>query len=106
MPRQMALRARDSNPLLTIPQAARALGVSEATVWRRLRAGALPSVRRGGRRLIPARAVRGRRVMEAGTGELPAFTAENPLFAMIGMGRSNRKEPGSSDKYAVLYGPE
>jgi excisionase family DNA binding protein len=102
----MAMRVRDSNPLFTIPQAARALGVSEATVWRRLRAGVLPSVRRGGRRLIPARALRARRVLEVATGGLPTFTGANPLFTMIGMGRSNRKGPGSSDKYAALYGQE
>jgi excisionase family DNA binding protein len=103
----MVLRARDSNPLLTIPQAARALGVSEATVWRRLRAGSLPSVRREGRRLIPARALRARRAMEVATRALPTFTAANPLFTMVGMGRSNdRNGRGSSDKYAELYDQE
>ena len=101
----MSLRARDSNPLLTIPQAARALGVSESTVWRRLRAGTLPSMRRGGRRYIPTRSLRGDAAVEMATGALPTFTTENPVFTMVGMGRSNdEKGPGSSDKYAVLYG--
>jgi excisionase family DNA binding protein len=103
----MSLRAKDSNPLLTIPQAARALGISESTVWRRLRAGTLASVRHGGRRYIPTRSLRAHAAVEVATGVLPIFDGKNPLFSMVGMGRSNDEGgPGSSDKYAVLYGRE
>jgi len=41
-----------STGLLTIDEAIRALGISRSTLWRRLRRGELPSVSRGGRRLV------------------------------------------------------
>ena len=45
---------------VSIKEAAAALGVSTSSVWRWARAGELPSVRIGGRRLIPCDALRRR----------------------------------------------
>ena len=33
---------------------------------------------------------------------IPLFTKDNPIFRMIGIGRSGGAGPGSSDKYAIL----
>jgi excisionase family DNA binding protein len=86
--------------LLTVEETGRVLGVSPATVWRRIRTGELASVRRGGRRLVPrgalakaaSRAVRG----------IPAFTPGHPIFALVGAARSGGAEPGARDKHAIL----
>jgi excisionase family DNA binding protein len=52
---------------LSVPEAAAALGVSERTVWRRIRDGRLPVIREGRavRVLVEAGAVGGRAVREA-----------------------------------------
>jgi excisionase family DNA binding protein len=42
--------AQGTPSLVSVVEAGRALGVSLSTVWRLIRRGALPSVRRGGRR--------------------------------------------------------
>ena len=87
--------------LLTINEAIQALGVSRSTLWRRLQRGDLPSVRRGGRRLVrltPTRkAARGK-----AKSDIPPFTESHPLFRLIGAGRSGGQSPGARDKHAIL----
>ena len=87
--------------LLTITETMQALGVSRSTLWRRLRNGELPSVRRGGRRLVrlpvSSRATRGKT-----TREIPAFTENHPIFRLAGAGRGGGKSPGARDKHAIL----
>jgi excisionase family DNA binding protein len=86
--------------LLTIDEAIRALGVSRSTLWRRLQRGDLPSVRRGGRRLVRLttyrKAVRGK-----AAGDIPPFTESHPIFRLIGAGRSGGQSPGARDKHAI-----
>ncbi|MGH8168535.1 MAG: helix-turn-helix domain-containing protein, partial [Woeseiaceae bacterium] len=48
----------DRDQFVDVPEAGRVLGVSDSTVWRMIRRGALPSIRRGGRRLVPRRALK------------------------------------------------
>jgi excisionase family DNA binding protein len=92
----------DKKPqFVDVPEAGRVLGVSESTVWRMIRRGALPSVRHGGRRLIL------RRVLEKtnrrlSTKQIPPFTEDNPLFRLVGAGRSGGHVPGARDKHAIL----
>jgi len=85
--------------LLTIDEAIRALGVSRSTVWRRLQRGDLPSVRRGGRRLVrlTPKAARGR-----ATAEIQPFTESHPIFRLVGAGRSGGRPPGAREKHAIL----
>lgn len=84
---------------LTPDQAARALGVSRATLWRMLGSGALASHKVGGRRRIPAEAVEGLHAPA-----LTPFTLDNPIFRLIGVFRG--KSPGwSSNKYPHLGCP-
>ena len=87
--------------LLTVNEAIRALGVSRSTLWRRLQSGDIPSVRRGGRRLVrltmTRKATRGKI-----TDDIPAFTAKHPIFRLIGAGRSGGRIPGARDKHAIL----
>jgi excisionase family DNA binding protein len=82
--------------LLDVDQAAQALGVSRATVWRRIRSGSLASVKIGWRRRIPVGAI------STSTAEAPkAFGPDNPIFGLIGIGRG--RGPGwSTDKYRHL----
>ena len=87
--------------LLTVDEAIRALGVSRSTLWRRLQSGALPSVRRGGRRLVrltmTRKATRGKI-----TGDMPPFTENHPIFRLVGAGRSGGRRPGAREKHAIL----
>lgn len=87
--------------LLTIDEATRALGVSRSTLWRRLQRGEIPSVRRGGRRLV--RLTTTEKAARAGaTGDIPPFTEDHPIFRLTGAGRSGGKLPGARDKHAIL----
>ena len=94
--------ARAANPkLLSVTEAGQALGVSESTVWRLIRRGALTSVRRGGRRLIPDHALvrgAGRRADEA----VPPLAEDHPIFRLVGAGRGGGNAPGARDKHAIL----
>jgi len=87
--------------MLTVEEAGRALGISRATVWRMIQRGDLPSVRRSGRRLVPATAVdiRARRTRNR---QIPAFSNDHPIFRLVGAGRGGGQSPGARDKHALL----
>ena len=88
-----------SENLLTIDEAIRALGVSRSTLWRRLRRGELPSIRRGGRRLVRlTRKATRLKVVD----DIPPFTESHPIFRLMGAGRSGGQSPGARDKHAIL----
>lgn len=87
--------------MITVDEAGRSLGVSRSTVWRLIQRGELPSIRRNGRRLVPARAIqartRGRRAAS-----LAPFDLKHPMFRLVGAGRGGGKTPGARDKHAIL----
>jgi hypothetical protein len=87
--------------LVTINEAIRALGVSRSTLWRRLRGGDLPSVRRGGRRLVRLTMTR-KATREKITGDIPPFTENHPIFRLMGAGRGGGQSAGARDKHAIL----
>ena len=87
--------------LLTINEAIRALGVSRSTLWRRLQSGDIPSVRRGGRRLVRLTTIR-KAVRRKNKDEIPPFTEDHPIFRLIGAGRGGGQSPGARDKHAIL----
>jgi len=87
--------------LITIDEAGRALGVSRSTVWRLIQRGELPTVRRGGRRLVQASALR-TRAARPSSREIPALSEDHPIFRLVGAGRSGGKTPGARDKHAIL----
>jgi excisionase family DNA binding protein len=87
--------------LITVLEAGRALGVSRSTVWRLIQRGELQSVRRGGRRMILATAVRDRARRRRPAG-IPAFSHDHPLFRLVGAGRGGGRTPGARDKHAIL----
>jgi excisionase family DNA binding protein len=84
-----------------VSDASRALGVSESTVWRLIRRGALASVRRGGRRWIPHDAVT-RGAAASAVATMPTFDESHPIFRLVGAGRGGGQEPGARDKHAIL----
>ena len=87
--------------MITVDEAGRALGVSRSTVWRLIQRGDLPSVRRGGRRLVPATAIqKGTRRHRAG--QIPPFSHDHPMFRLAGAGRGGGRTPGARDKHAIL----
>ena len=86
--------------LITVSEAGRILGVSESTVWRRIRSGALPSVRRNGRRLVPRRALK--RASARRFSAIPPFTPDHALLALAGAGRGGGRRPGAREKHAIL----
>ena len=87
--------------LLTVEEAGRRLGVSRSTIWRRIQRGELKTVRRGGRRLVQAAAVRARAEV-GGRRRIPALTDAHPIFRLVGAGRSGGATPGARDKHAIL----
>ena len=95
------MSAQTPTRLVTVPEAGEALGVSESTVWRLIRRGALPSVRRDGRRLIPRNAL-AKRTAGRARAALPAMTPDHPIFRLVGAGRSGGRPPGARDKHAIL----
>lgn len=86
---------------LSVEDAGAVLGVSSATVWRMIRRGELPTVRRNGRRLVLSQGLVKRRRQSAGR-DIPPLTRSHPIFKMIGAGRSGGRPPGASDKHAIL----
>ena len=87
--------------LISVEAAGRALGVSRSTVWRLIRRGELPSIRRGGRRLVPADATRSR-ARRPRSADVPALTADHPIFRLVGAGRGGGNAPGARDKHRIL----
>jgi excisionase family DNA binding protein len=87
--------------MLTVQEAGRALGVSRATVWRLIQRGDLPSLRRGGRRLVPATAVQTRTPRQQTT-RIPPFSHDHPIFRLVGAGRGGGRTPGARAKHAIL----
>lgn len=87
--------------MVTVQEAGRALGVSRSTVWRLIQRGELPSVRRAGRRLVPATAVRAR-TQRRRTAGVPPFSDDHPIFRLVGAGRGGGGTPGARDKHAIL----
>jgi excisionase family DNA binding protein len=87
--------------MLSVEEAGRSLGVSRSTVWRLIQRGDLPSVRRGGRRLVPASAVQARTRRRRAAG-IPPFSHDHPMFRLVGAGRGGGKTPGARDKHAIL----
>lgn len=86
---------------MTVEEAGRALGVSRSTVWRRIQRGELATVRRGGRRLVQASALRPR-AARGPANEVPPFSDDHPIFRLVGAGRGGGRAPGARDKHAIL----
>lgn len=86
---------------MTVEEAGRALGVSRSTVWRLIQRGELATIRRGGRRMVQATALRKRTARGPAAG-IPAFSADHPIFRLVGAGRGGDKAPGARDKHAIL----
>ena len=90
-----------ASEMVTVDEAGRALGVSRSTVWRLIQRGDLPSVRRGGRRLVPASAIQ-TRARRRRAARIPPFSHDHPIFRLVGAGRGGGKTPGARDKHAIL----
>ena len=86
---------------MTVQEAGRVLGVSRSTVWRLIQRGELPSVRRRGRRLVPAAAIR-TRTRRRRTAGIPAFSLDHPIFRLAGAGRGGGRPPGARDTHGIL----
>ena len=87
--------------LLKVDEVGRALGVSRSTVWRLIQRGDLPSVRRGGRRLVPSTALQ-TRARRRSTALIPPFSDDHPIFRLVGAGRGGGRTPGARGKHAIL----
>ena len=86
---------------VTVDEAGRALGVSRSTVWRLIQRGELPSVRRRGRRLVPAAALHAR-ARRKHLSRVPPLSHAHPIFRLVGAGRGGGRTPGARDKHAIL----
>jgi excisionase family DNA binding protein len=101
--------ARKDTSLLTVDQAGRALGVSRATVYRMIKRGLLLTLRKNGRRWVPAHVLKSRQVVRREykrIEDIPPLGRDHPIFKLIGKFRSGGKGPGSSDKHAILDEPD
>jgi excisionase family DNA binding protein len=87
--------------MITVEEAGRSLGVSRSTVWRLIQRGDLPSVRRAGRRLVPARAIQARAPRHRASSGA-SFSDDHPIFRLVGAGRGGGRTPGARDKHAIL----
>ena len=87
--------------LVNVTEAGRILGVSDSTVWRMIRRGTLPTVRKGGRRLIPRKALE-RQASARQAEEIPPLRLNHPIFRLVGAGRGGGRGPGARDKHAIL----
>ena len=90
-----------SGPFVDVNEAGRLLGVSASTVWRLLRRGALPSIRKDGRRLIPSDAL-GSPIDRLEEDTLPPLGHDHAIFQLVGAGRGGGNVPGARDKHAIL----
>lgn len=86
--------------LITIDEATEVLGISRSTLWRRVRSGEIPSVKRGGRRLVQL-PVRRNAARAKFASDIPPFTEDHPIFRLVGAGRGGGR-PGARDKHAIL----
>ncbi len=86
---------------VSVADAGHLLGVSRSTIWRMIRRGELPSIRRGGRRLVLADALRAGSI---GTrrDRVPPLGKDHPIFRLVGAGRSGGHPPGARHKHAIL----
>jgi excisionase family DNA binding protein len=91
-----------TSELVSVEEAGRRLDVSVSTIWRMLRRGSLPSVRKAGRRLVPARALTKARHVAAAESSAALFGKNHPIFRLIGAGRSGGRKPGARDKHAII----
>ena len=87
--------------LISVDDAGRALGVSRATVWRMIRRGDLPTIRRAGRRLVPSIALK-QRARLSRPGRIPPFSHDHPIFRLVGAGRGGGHAPGARQKHDLL----
>ena len=71
-------------------------------MWRLIQRGELPSIRRGGRRLVPADAARKRPRRGSSHAVIPALTDDHPIFRLVGAGRGGGNAPGARDKHGIL----
>jgi len=94
-----------NSQLLSVKEAAALVGVSQATMWRWIRQGHIPTVKIGGLRRI--RRADFDRLIKEGTKSsekierIPPITRESFLFALLGAGASGQGDI-SSDKYKYL----
>lgn len=86
---------------MSIATAGHLLGVSRSTIWRMIRRGELPSLRQGGRRLVPADALH-RGSIRTRSNSVPPLHKDHPIFRLVGAGRSGGNLPGARDKHAIL----
>jgi len=93
--------AGSETTFVDVAEAGQVLGLSMSTVWRMIRKGDLPSVKRGGRRLIP-RVALDARVRLRQSEAVPPLRKDHPIFRLVGAGRSGGREPGARDKHAIL----
>ena len=87
--------------MVDVSEAGRRLGVSVSTVWRMIRRGDLPSIRKGGRRLVPRDSLT-TTAKKRQAEEVPPLDKNHPIFRLVGAGRSGGKLPGARDKHAIL----
>jgi excisionase family DNA binding protein len=83
-----------------VSEAGKVLGVSESTVWRMIRRGTLPSIRRSGRRLVPRRALE--KTVKKTAAQIAPLTGDHPIFRLVGAGRGGGGTPGARDKHSLL----
>ena len=95
------MKEQTESPLVTVSEAGRILGVSESTIWRMIRRGALTSVRRNGRRLIARETLEVQAVVQQDE-EIPPLRKSHAIFRLVGAGRSGGKSAGARDKHAIL----
>ena len=78
---------------VSVANAGHLLGVSPSTIWR--------MIRRGGRRLVPADALRAG-LIRTRRDSVPPLGKDHPIFRLVGAGRSGGNPPGARDKHAIL----
>jgi excisionase family DNA binding protein len=86
---------------VSVASAGHLLGVSRSTIWRMIRRGELPSLRQGGRRLVPADALY-RGSVRTRRNSVPPLGKDHPIFRLVGAGRSGGNLPGARDKHAIV----
>ena len=87
---------------VSVGNAGHLLGVSRSTIWRMIRRGELPSIRQGGRRLVPADALPAGSIRTRRS-SVPRLGKDHPIFRLVGAGRSGGNPPGARDKHEILH---